>query len=85
MVKDGIYSKWLIHGFSDYCVGSDKKLYRFPFKSNHKWYQLREVKVQYPNRFRIDGMWRTKEYLKGRVYLNDNPTLLIKSEDECPF
>ena len=80
MVKNGIYSKWLIHGFPDYCVGSDKKLYRLPFNSGNRWYQLREVKVQYPNRFRIDGKWRTKEYLKARVYVNKNPSLLIENE-----
>jgi len=79
-----IFSKWLIHGFPDYCIGSDKELYRLPFKSGRNYFGLRRLKMQNPNRYKISGKWWSKSQLKNRVYLNPNPEILIETND-MPF
>ena len=79
-----IFSKWLIHGFPDYCIGSDKELYRLPFKSSRNYFGLRRLKVQNPNRYKIHRKWWSKSQLKNRVYLNPNPEVLIENSD-MPF
>jgi hypothetical protein len=79
-----IFSKWLITGFSDYCIGSDKELYRLPFKSGCNYFGLRRLKIQNPNRYKILGKWWSKSQLKDKVYLNPNPEILIETND-MPF
>lgn len=84
MDKIGIFSKWLINGFTDYCFGSDKELYKLPFKSGKNNYGLRKIKKQYPNRWRIQGKWWSENQLQSKIYLNPTPGILIEFTD-TPF
>lgn len=79
-----VFSKWLIKGIDGYCFGSDKELYRLPFKSGLNHYGLRRLKKQHPNRWKINGAWWSERQLKTNVYKNPNPKVLISDED-CPF
>jgi len=40
--------------------------------------------MQNPNRYKISGKWWSKSQLKNRVYLNQNPQILIETND-MPF
>lgn len=82
--KNGIFSKWLIKGFEGFCFGSDKKLYKLPYESNKRYMALREIKKQFPNRYKLNGKWRSEKQLESMIYLNDNPQIIIKGE-EMPF
>jgi hypothetical protein len=84
MDKNGIFAKWLIHGLDGYCFGSDFALYRLPFESDHKYYGLRKLKMQHPNRWIIKGKWWSKRQLKQKLYLNPDPFILIEDKD-LPF
>ena len=83
MNKD-IFSKWLIQGIEGYCFGSDKELYRLPFKSGRNYFGLRKLKKQPMNRWKIDGKWWSERQLKTKIYLNPDPELLIANKD-YPF
>ena len=83
-LKSGIFSKWLIKGFPGYCFGSDKKLYKLPYESNHRYMGLREIKKQIPNRYKLNGKWWSKRQLKEKIYRNPNPEIIVKGE-EMPF
>ena len=83
--KNGIYSKWLIKDFEGFCIGSDKNLYRLPFKSGKNHYGLRQLKEEKINkRFKINGKWWSKRQLKTKTYLNPSPEILVYLND-CPF
>jgi len=82
--KNGVFSKWLIKGFPGFCFGSDKKLYKLPYESNKRHLSLREIKQQHPNRYKLNGKWRSEKQLQGLIYLNPNPQIIIKGE-EMPF
>jgi hypothetical protein len=84
MDKNGITSKWLIRVLPGYCFGSDKELYRFPFKSGRNNFGLRKLKKQQKNRWMIGSKWWSERQLKQHIYLNPNPEVLIKSDD-MPF
>lgn len=79
-----IFSKWLITGFTDYCFGSDKELYRLPFKSGRNYFGLRRLKKQNPNRWKIDKKWWSQRQLEDKIYLNPNPEIIVKNQD-MPF
>ena len=79
-----IISKWLIKGFPEYCFGSDKELYKFPFKSARNHYGLNRVKKQPHNRWLLNGKFWSEKQLLPKLYLNPNPEILIKNE-EMPF
>lgn len=83
MNKD-IFSKWLINGFPDYCFGSDKELYRMPFKSGRNYFGLRRLKKQNPNRWKIASKWWSQNQLESKIYLNPNPEIIVKNQD-MPF
>ena len=83
-MNKGIFSKWIIKGFDDYVFGSDKELYRLPFKSGRNYFGLRKLKKQNPNRWKINGKWWSEKQLISKIELNPNPEILIKS-DEMPF
>lgn len=86
MVKNGIYSKWLIKGLDGFCYGSDKVFYKLPFKSGKNYYGIKAIKKQYPNRYRINQKeWISEKQLKSRIYLNPKPELLIESKNDFPF
>ena len=79
-----ISSKWLIRGFPDYCFGSDKELYRFPFNSGKNNYSLRKIKRQPHNRWLINGKFWSEKQLSDKIYLNPNPEIIIKNTN-MPF
>lgn len=83
-MDQGIFSKWLINGFSYYCFGSDKELYRLPFKSGRNYFGLRKLKKQPKNRWKINGKWWSEKQLKSKIYLNPNPEILVSLND-MPF
>lgn len=83
--KSGIFSKWLINGFPDYCFGSDKELYRLPFKSGRNYFGLRRLKKQPKNRWKINGKWWSEKQLKSKIYLNPNSELIVSNEKDLPF
>lgn len=82
--KNGIFSKWLIHGIEGFCFGSDKNLYRLPFKSGRNHFGLRCLKKQPKDRWKINGVWWSERQLQSKIYLNPNPELLIENKD-YPF
>ena len=79
-----IFSKWIIEGLPGFVVGLDKELYRLPFKSGRNHFGLRKIKVQNPNKYKIDRRWWSKSQLKNKVYLNPSPEILIENTD-MPF
>ena len=79
-----VFSKWLITGIPGYCFGSDKELYRLPFKSGPNYYGLRKLKMQHPNRWKINGKWWSKRQLQDKLYLNRNPEKIIDCKN-MPF
>ena len=83
-MNQDIFSKWLITGFPDYCFGSDKELYRMPFKSGRNYFGLRRLKKQNPNRWKIDNKWWSQNQLEAKIYLNPNPEIIVKKQD-MPF
>jgi hypothetical protein len=84
MDKNGVFSKWLIKDINGYCFGSDKELYRIPFKSGRNHFGLRKIKKQHPNRWRINNQWYSERQLKSKLYLNPNPEILVPDCD-MPF
>ena len=84
---DAIFSKWIIEGSPDYVIGSDKQLYRLPFATWPNHYELRRIKKQSGNRWKINGVWISQRQLKKakRVKLNPNPEVLIQAILDCPF
>lgn len=79
-----ISSKWLILGFPEYCFGSDKELYKLPFNSGKNYYGLRKIKKQPYNRWLLKGKFWSEKQLLPKLYLNPNPKILIKNENN-PF
>jgi len=83
-MNQDIFSKWLINGFPDYCFGSDKHLYRMPFKSGRNYFGLRRLKKQNPNRWKIASKWWSQNQLESKIYLNPNPEVIVKNQN-MPF
>ena len=79
-----IFSKWIITGFDGYCFGSDKELYRLPFKSGRNHFGLRKLKKQNPNRWKINGDWWSQRQLENKICLNPDPEILVSCND-MPF
>ena len=77
-------SKWKIEGIDGYRFGEDKKLYKLGFLSNGKHYETREIKKQYPNRYRINNEWWSERQLKTKIVLDPDPIELFPSID-LPF
>ena len=84
MDETGIFSKWLIKGIDGYCFGSDKELYKLPFKSGRNYFGLRKIKKQHPNRYKIKDKWWSERQLKAKIYLNPSPEKIIDCND-MPF
>jgi hypothetical protein len=80
-------SKWLIKGLEGkYVVGEDKEIYRLPFSSNHKFYEVRQVKKQYGNRYWLDKNWYSIKLLKRLTYRDPSPIIIFEeSTCDCPF
>lgn len=79
-----MFSKWRIQGIEEYVFGEDCKLYRLPFKAGRNHFGVREIKKQYPNRYRINGSWWSERQLRDKIYVDENPVELFKS-NETPF
>jgi hypothetical protein len=79
-----MFSKWKIDGIEGCVFGEDKNLYRLPFESNGKHYDLRKVKKQHPNRYWINSQWYSERQLKPKLYLDPSPIELFKI-NEFPF
>lgn len=84
MVTCGVFSRWKIEGISTHVVGEDGEIYRLPYTNGLKHYGLRKIKKQYPNRYKINGVWWSQNQLRGKLVLDTDPVELIKS-DELPF
>lgn len=84
---EAVFSKWIIEGCSGYVIGSDKELYRLPFVTFPNHYELRRIKKQPGNRWKINGEWLSQRQIKKakRVKLNPKPEVLIEPEPDCPF
>ena len=79
-----MFSKWKIKGIEGYVFGEDKKLYKLPFTKGLRAYGLREIKKQYPSRYKIHEEWLSELQMKNRLYLDPEPIELIKS-NQLPF
>ena len=84
---EAVFSKWIIVGCPEYVIGSDKELYRLPFATWPNHYELRRIKKQSGNRWKVNGEWLSQRQLKKakRVILNPNPEVLIEAESYYPF
>jgi len=78
-------SKWIIKGLEEYRVGENNKVYRLPFFSKGKYYEVREVKMQYPNRFRLNKEWWNTKQLRSKLVKDKNPIILLPEISDCPF
>lgn len=79
-----MFSKWKIKGLEGYVFDKNGVLYRLPYEKDKKAYNLREIKMQYPNRYRINGDWWSRKQIKPLLYLDESPTELTL-EKELPF
>lgn len=80
-----MFSKWRIKNIDGYVFGENKKLYKLPFKSNNKYYSLREIKKQPPNRYRINNEWWSEKQLRNKIYIDNNPIELYNDDNYLPF
>ena len=78
-------TKWKIKGIEGYRFGEDKNLYKLPFKTNKRYYDVRLIKEQYGNRWKINGKWHSKRQIKSKLIPDDNPIELFKELNEYPF
>lgn len=79
-----MFSKWKISGIEGFVIGEDNNLYKLPFESNGKFYDLKQVKKQHPNRYWINGQWYSQRQLRPKLYIDPNPIELFKTK-EMPF
>jgi hypothetical protein len=78
-------SKWTLAGLDDYRVGEDNKIYRLPFFNGKKYYEVREVKMQKPKRYRLNGTWWSAKQLRSKLKLDKSPIILLQEISDCPF
>lgn len=64
----------------NYVIADNRKIYRLPFKSGPRYYNLRELK-QYKDGYYIDGVYTKKENIK---YESIEPYILLEIK-ETPF
>ena len=81
-----MFSKWRISkkGMELYRFCPKGDLYRLPFNRNGRYYGLRKIKPQHPNRYLINGEKWSKDQLRQHIILDDNPVELTKT-NEMPF
>ena len=86
MVNCGMFTKWKINikGLENYRFTDNGDLYRLPYKSNKNSYGLRKIKMQYPNRWRMNGAWWSKDQLRLKLIEDNNPIEILR-ENEYPF
>lgn len=80
-------SKWIIDipCLEKFRFGEDKKLYRLPYVKNKRNYGIREIKLQYPSRWILNGVPYSKRQLEGKVIRDPNPVVLFYKENDMPF
>jgi|VirMetMinimDraft_7_1064189.scaffolds.fasta_scaffold380913_1 hypothetical protein len=80
-------SKWVFKNdkLKDYVIGSDKKIYKKPFSSHKRFFGYREVKMQYPERYRLNNEWWSKSQLKQHIVLDQNPVVITREDHETPW
>lgn len=83
IVTSSIKSKWIIKGIEGFVFGEDKNLYRLPYVKGKRSYELRQIKKQYGNRYKLNGEWWSERQLYSKIELDPNPIELIKSD--MPF
>lgn len=72
-----MFSKWIIEGIDGFVFGEDKKLYKLPYCKGNRSYGLREIKMQYCNRYKINGVWWSQAQLKNKIKIDPKPVRLI--------
>ncbi len=80
-----MFSRWKIdiEGLENYRFGEDKKLYKLPYVKGKRSYSLREIKMQYPSRWILNGKPYSKRQIEHKIIRDENPIELIKSD--LPF
>ena len=79
-------TKWRIdiEKLKSFRFSEDGKIYRLPYTKGLKSYGWRLIKMQHPNRWRLDGVWWSKNQIKNHLIRDDDP-LTIYTEGEMPF
>lgn len=85
MGKNKIVSKWVIDGLPEFVIGSDREIYRLPFKSGRNHYEVRYIKKQKGNRWKLNSTWWSEKQLRPKLILNPSPEVLIMPEPDYPF
>ena len=82
-----MYSKWIIDikGLENFRFGEDKKLYRLPYTKGKRSYCVREIKIQYPSRWILNGIPYSKKQLKNKIIIDYNPIKLLITDTDLPF
>ena len=73
-----------IEGLEGYRFTADGDLYKMPFTRNKRSYDFRLIKIQNPNRWKIEGEWYSKRQLRPKLIEDDNPIEIYKVK-EMPF
>ena len=81
-----MFSKWRIRGIDNYIFGEDKKLYKMSYVDKAGNIQAtKEVKKQYPNRYKVNGRWLSERQMKNRLEIDQNPIELFRDLPDYPF
>jgi hypothetical protein len=72
-----MFSKWRIKGLDGYVFCEEGKLYKLPFTQGGRGYELREIKKQDKNRYKINGVWWSQRQIKPNLYLDPEPVKLL--------
>ena len=78
-------TKWKIKGIDNFRFGEDKNLYKLPYNSNKRYYGFRLIKMQYGERWKIDGKWWSKRQLKDKLIKDDEPLIIYEEMLDSPF
>jgi hypothetical protein len=81
---ENVTDKWLIRGLDNYFFGSDKNLYRKPYKSGRNHYGIRRLSKHKHDRYYIEGKLISEKQLRSKVILNPSPKVWIDNHD-MPF
>lgn len=74
-----------IEGLEGFRFGEDKKLYKLPYQNKQRSYALKEIKLQYPSRYVLDGGTWSQNQLRCHLELDKNPIELFPDIQDTPF
>ena len=74
-----------VKGLESFRFGEDKNLWRLPYERNKRSYGARKMKMQYPNRWILNGVVWSKNQLKPHLIIDDNPIEIYKEDLDTPF